>query len=86
MKSHIYLDHAATTPVTAAAQVAVLEALALLGNPASVHAGGRAAHALLERSRDAVAAFAGAAPEQLVFTSGGTEALALALHGARLEG
>ncbi len=62
---------------------AVADALALGGNPSSVHAGGRAAHALLERSRDAVAAFAGVRPEQLVFTSGGTEALALALIGAR---
>jgi cysteine desulfurase len=83
MKSHINLDHAATTPACAAAIAAVADALALGGNPASVHAGGRAAGALLERSRDAVAGFAGVAAERVIFTSGGTEALALALHGAR---
>ncbi len=83
MKSHIYLDHAATTPACAPACQAVLEALAQAGNPSSVHAGGRAANALLERSRDALAAFAGASPEQVIFTSGGTESLTLALRGAR---
>ena len=84
MKSRIYLDHAATTPVSAAARAAVAEALLLAGNPASVHAGGRAAHALLEAARDAVAGFVGVAAERVVFTSGGTEAIALALQGTRL--
>jgi cysteine desulfurase len=83
MKSHIYLDHAATTPACAAACQAVADALALTGNPSSVHAGGRSANGLQERSRNSVAAFAGASPEQVIFTSGGTEALALALRGAR---
>lgn len=82
MKSRIYLDHAATTPVLPAAIAAMAEAAALVGNPASVHAGGRAAHGRIERSRDAVAAFAGCAPENIVFTSGGSEALALALNGS----
>lgn len=86
MKSHIYLDHAATTPVLPAARAAMVAALDLVGNPSSVHAGGRAANALLEGARDAVARFAGAPPEQIVFTSGGTEALALAIHGARHPG
>jgi cysteine desulfurase len=83
MKSRIYLDHAATTPVGAAARAAMVAALEIVGNPSSVHAGGRAANACLEGARDAVARFAGAAPEQIIFTSGGTEALHLALHGAR---
>lgn len=83
MKSRIYLDHAATTPVCAAAVAAISAALGIAGNPSSVHAGGRAAHDLLERARDAVARFAGVAPEQIIFTSGGTEALGTALHGAR---
>lgn len=83
MKSRIYLDHAATTPIGAAARAAMAQALDIVGNPSSVHAGGRAANACLEGARDAVARFAGVAPEQIIFTSGGTEALALALGGAR---
>lgn len=79
----IHLDHAATTPITPAARAALLAGLELVGNPSSVHAAGRKANAALEAARDAVAAFAGAAPEQIIFTSGGTEALALAIHGAR---
>lgn len=86
MKSRIYLDHAATTPVCDAARAAMITALELVGNPSSVHAGGRAANALLEAARDAVARFAGATPEQIVFTSGGTEALGLAANGARHPG
>lgn len=86
MKSRIYLDHAATTPVSDAARAAVVEALGLTGNPSSVHGGGRAATALLESARDAVAHFAGVAAENIVFTSGGTEAIALAANGARLSG
>jgi cysteine desulfurase len=49
-----------------------------------VHAAGRAANGLVERARDSVAAFAGCAPDAVVFTSGGTEALALALQGSRM--
>jgi len=86
MKSHICLDHAATTPACPAAIAAMAEALALGGNPSSVHGGGRAANALLEASRDAVARFAGVTPERVIFTSGGTEAIALAMNGARLSG
>ena len=86
MKSRIYLDHAATTPVSDAVRAAVVEALGLVGNPSSVHGGGRAANALLEGARDTVARFAGVAPEHVVFTSGGTEAITLASNGARLAG
>jgi cysteine desulfurase len=86
MKSRISFDHAATTPVSAAARAAVMAALDLGGNPSSVHAGGRAANALLEGARDAVARFAAVAAENIVFTSGGTEAIALAANGARLAG
>lgn len=83
MKSRIHLDHAATTPVTAAARAALLAGLDLVGNPSSVHGPGRKAHAALEAARDAVAGFAGATPDQIIFTSGGTEAISLAIHGAR---
>jgi cysteine desulfurase len=74
MKSRIYLDHAATTPVSDVARAALVEALGLTGNPSSVHGGGRAANALLEGARDTVARFAGVAVENIVFTSGGTRA------------
>ncbi|MEY2883402.1 MAG: hypothetical protein RL490_1126 [Pseudomonadota bacterium] len=81
-KSRIYLDHAATTPVLPAAVAAMTAAMQQVGNPASVHAAGRAANALLEQARDRVAAWAGVPADRIVFTSGGTEALALAIHGA----
>ncbi len=85
IKSRIYLDHAATTPVTPAARAAMLAALDVVGNPSSVHGGGRDANGLLEQARDTLAVWAGVAPERVVFTSGGTEALAMALHGSGAE-
>jgi cysteine desulfurase len=77
-----YLDHNATSPLRAEAKAAVLKALDVTGNPSSVHAAGRAARALIEEAREQVAAFAGAKPSEIVFTSGGSEANALALRGA----
>jgi cysteine desulfurase len=77
----VYLDHAATTPVRPEARAAMLEALDTLGNPSSVHSSGRAANAILEGARDVIAEWANVSPESVIFTSGGTEALALALHG-----
>ncbi len=82
MASRAYLDYNATAPIRPSAAAAVSEALQLGGNPSSVHAFGRAARARLEDARDSVAALAGARPEQLVFTSGGTEANNLALTWA----
>lgn len=76
-----YLDYNATAPVRPEVVAAITAALSRPGNPSSVHAAGRAARALLEDSRDAVAAAVGATARQVVFTSGGTEAMALALHG-----
>jgi cysteine desulfurase len=69
-----YLDHNASSPLRPEAAEALVRALALPGNPSSVHAEGRAAHAALERARDEVAALVGAAARSVVFTSGGTEA------------
>jgi cysteine desulfurase len=69
-----YLDHNATTPVRPEAAAAVAHALALPGNPSSVHGEGRAARAALERARDQVAGLVGAVASNVVFTSGGTEA------------
>jgi cysteine desulfurase len=78
----IYLDHNATAPLRPEAKEAMLRALEIGGNPSSVHAAGRAAHALIEDAREQVAAFAGAKPGEVIFTSGGTESNALALRGA----
>ena len=80
--SFVYLDHNATTPVRAAAAVAMAETLRHVGNPSSVHRAGRAARQELEAARDKVARAIGLpAGGTLVFTSGGTEANALALAG-----
>ena len=76
-----YLDHNATSPLRAEAREAALAAMALGANPSSVHREGRLARALVEDAREAVAALAGAAARETVFTSGGTEANDLALRG-----
>jgi cysteine desulfurase len=75
----IYLDWNATAPLLPEAREAVVAALELLGNPSSVHAEGRAARAVIEQAREQVAALVGAEPANVFFTSGGTEANALAL-------
>ena len=74
-----YLDHNATTPVRPAVAEAMMRALAMPGNPSSVHAEGRAARAAIERAREQVAALVGAKASNVVFTSGGTEANATVL-------
>ena len=75
----VYLDANATEPLRPEARAAVIEALDLIGNPASVHAAGRAARRLLEAAREAIATRFGADRDSVVFTSGGTEADALAI-------
>ncbi len=77
-----YCDHNATTPIRPEAASAVERALASAGNPSSVHAAGRAARAVVEDSRRKVALLVGARVEDVIFTSGGSEANALAIHGA----
>lgn len=76
-----YLDANATEPLRPAARAAMLAALDLVGNPASVHAAGRAARRVLEGARERLAARFEAPAASVVFTSGGTEADALAIHG-----
>jgi cysteine desulfurase len=78
----VYLDYNATAPIRPEAAEAVARALAIGGNPSSVHARGRAARAAVETARAQVAALAGVEPADLVFTSGGTEANALAIESA----
>jgi cysteine desulfurase len=77
-----YLDHAATTPMVAAAIEMMTAELVRVGNASSLHTSGRAARRVLEESRERVAAMLGARPAEVVFTSGGTEADNLALKGA----
>src|SRR5438045_2900415 len=79
MPSRVYLDWNATTPLRAEARTAMLAAWDLIGNPSSVHAEGREARRLVEDARAAVAAAVGALPRNVIFTSAGTEANALAL-------
>ena len=85
MSAPIYLDHAATTPVRPEVLDAMLPFLReSLGNPSSAHRLGRAARAGLDQARREVAEAVGAEPNQVIFTSGGTEADNLAIIGAAL--
>ncbi len=79
--SLVYLDHAATTPVLPEALAALVEELALTGNPSSLHNAGRRARRVVEESREQIAQAFGARPSEVVFTSGGTEADNLAVKG-----
>jgi cysteine desulfurase len=79
MPERIYFDWNATTPLRPQARQAIVAALDLPGNPSSVHTEGRQVRGLVEEARAAVAAAAGTAPRNVVFTSSGTEANALAL-------
>ena len=79
MNQRSYLDYNATAPLREEVREAVAAALSLHGNPSSVHAEGRASRAAIEAARAKVAALVGAQPEDVIFTSGGTEANALAL-------
>ena len=82
--SIIYLDNSATTPLCPEAVAAMQEAMAVFGNPSSLHGVGQEAHALLARARGQVAAALGVKspkPGELIFTSCGTEASALAIYG-----
>jgi cysteine desulfurase len=80
-----YLDYAASAPLRAEALAAMLPLLERpAANPSSQHAQGRAARAAVETAREQVAALVGAAPSEVVFTSGGTEADNLAVKGAVL--
>src|SRR4051812_49703225 len=79
MRQRVYLDWNATTPLRPEARAAMAQAWDIAGNPSSVHAEGREARRLVEDARAIVAAAVGGLPQNVVFTSGGTEANALAL-------
>ncbi|MEA3549748.1 cysteine desulfurase family protein [Pseudarthrobacter sp. C1] len=77
----VYLDHAATTPLSPEALAALTRELARTGNPSSLHGSGRRARRAVEDAREAIAAAAGAHPSEVIFTSGGTESDNLAVKG-----
>lgn len=76
-----YLDYNATAPLRPEARAAMLAALDAVGNPSSVHAEGRQARSIVDAAREDVAGLVGAAPAEVVFTSGGTEAANMVMQG-----
>lgn len=77
----VYLDHAATTPMRPEAVEALTAALAVVGNPSSIHSAGQQAKRLLEESRERIAATLGADSIEVILTGSGTEAVNLAIKG-----
>lgn len=77
----IYLDHAATTPMSPTAIEAMSNALAIIGNPSSLHADGRAVRKYVEDARDLLATNLGCAASEIIFTGSGTEANNIAIKG-----
>jgi cysteine desulfurase len=86
MTHRVYLDWNATTPIRPEARQAMAEAWDTVGNPSSVHAEGRQARRLVEDARAALASAVASRPQNVVFTSGGTEANALALTPRQRRG
>lgn len=82
MTSRAYLDHAATSPMSANVLAVYTAALMDVGNPASTHGHGQRASEALEAARERVAVAVGCGSAELVFTSGGTESINLALKGS----
>lgn len=81
MVADLYLDGASATPLLPEARAAVVAALDVYGDPLHIHGPGREARALLDDAREVVARAIGAQPDEIVFTSGGTEAIALGIWG-----
>ncbi|WP_344312233.1 cysteine desulfurase family protein, partial [Agromyces terreus] len=77
----VYLDHAATTPMRPEAVEAMVGAMRVVGNPASIHSAGQHAKRVLEESRERIAATLGVDGIEVVFTGNGTEAVNLAIKG-----
>jgi cysteine desulfurase len=83
-RDHVYLDHAATTPILPVARDAMMAALGGWANPSSPHADGRRAKAALEEARARIKAALGWSGD-VIFTSGASEAIALAIGQAKAE-
>ncbi len=79
--SQVYLDHNASAPLLAEARTSMIQAMALTGNPSSVHRHGRTLSNIVEGARRSVASISGAQPEQIVFTGSATEAITQAIVG-----
>ena len=77
----VYLDHAATTPMTDAAIAAMTSSLSKIGNPSSLHTQGRATRKDVEDAREVIAKAVGALPSEIIFTGSGTEADNAAIKG-----
>src|SRR5450756_268108 len=79
---YTYLDHAATTPVRSEVQKVLADTMSqTFGNASSIHSSGQDAKRILEESRERVASCIGAATDELIFTSGGTESDNFAIGG-----
>ncbi len=85
MNARVYMDWNATAPLRAEACAAMIAAMDVVGNPSSVHAEGRAAKGIIERARGQVRDAFGAGSADIAFTSGATEAAALALADKAIE-
>lgn len=84
--SRVYMDYNATAPLRPEARDAMVAAMDVVGNPSSVHGEGRAAKAIVERARAQVAEAVGCKPQEVVFTSGATEAAqVLSATGAQVD-
>lgn len=79
MSEQVYLDYNASAPLLEEAKIAMTKAFALYGNPSSVHGAGRGIRAAIEHARDGVAELLGGRAQDVIWTSGGTEANNLAL-------
>lgn len=79
MSDRIYLDYNASAPMLAPVKTAMVDVFELTGNGSSVHQSGRSVHGKIEQAREAVAELVGARAQDVIFTSGGTEANNLAL-------
>ena len=83
MPNSVYLDHAASSPLRPEAQLAWLDAVRDVGNASSTHRYGRAAKSRIETARRDIGVHLGATGNEIVFTSGASEANSLALHQAK---
>jgi cysteine desulfurase len=81
MTTDLYLDSSSATPLLPAARAAMIGALDVFGDPLQIHRPGRAARRLLDEARATVAGAIRAQADEIVFTSGGTESVALAIFG-----